>query len=200
MNICGLVVAGGTSRRMGDENKLWLELGGEALVQRAARRLGAQVDQVIINANEALGLEQYITIADAIEGGQGPLSGILSGLEYVQEYMPHITHIASVPADAPFSPNDLVRRMRDVGAASDIIIPFVDGFSQQLFALWPVSYAAALREFMMSGENRKVMSFVRSQEWRKLLLPDDFSDQFINVNNPEDWAIAQEMFDGGKFE
>lgn len=200
LNICGLVVAGGTSRRMGDENKLWLELGDEALIHRAIRRLTQQVDQVIVNANDTDGLEPFVTVRDVIDGGQGPLAGILSGLEHIRENNSNITHIASVPADAPFSPIDLVKKMQDVGAKNEIIVPFVGGFTQQLFALWPVSCASALREFMMSGENGKVMNFIRSQDWQKLILPEEADEQFINVNTPEDWARTQEVFESGKYE
>lgn len=200
INICGLVVAGGTSRRMGNENKLWLELGNEALIHRSVRRLATQVGQVIVNTNDAKGLEQYITVPDVIAGQQGPLAGILSGLEHVEEHGLDITHIASIPADAPFSPIDLVEKMQNFGSMSEIIVPFVGGFTQQLFALWPVSCAAALRDFMMSGENGKVMNFIRSQNWQKLELPDEYSDQFTNVNNLEDWGRAQGIFESGKYE
>lgn len=200
INICGLVVAGGKSRRMGNENKLWLELGDEALIHRAARRLAMQVEQVIINANDANGLKYFTTIPDVLTGGQGPLAGVLSGLEYMKENRPHITHVCSVPADAPFSPIDLVKQMRNLGFASDIIVPFVGGYTQQLFALWPVSCTAALRDFMMSGENGKVMNFIRSQGWQKLVLSDEFDEQFINVNTNQDWMRAQQIFEGGKYE
>jgi molybdopterin-guanine dinucleotide biosynthesis protein A len=199
-NICGLVVAGGASRRMGNDDKLWLKLGDEALIHRAIRRLNDHVNQVIVNANDTSGLEPYVTIPDVIEGGQGPLAGILSGLEHAQERSPHITHIASVPADAPFSPIDLVDKMQNAGSASEIIVPFVGGFSQQLFALWPISCAADLRRFLMSGENGKVMNFIRSQDWQKLELPDEFEEQFINVNTPQDWIRAKQMFESNRYE
>lgn len=200
LNICGLVVAGGTSRRMGDENKLWLELGEEALIHRAIRRLTQQVDQVVINANDTEGLEPFVTVRDVIDGGQGPLAGILSGLEHIRENNSNITHIASVPADAPFSPIDLVEKMKALGATSEIIVPFTGGYTQQLFALWPVSSAAALRKFMMSGENGKVMNFIRSQSWQKLLLSNEYDEQFINVNTAEDWVRAQGVFESGMYE
>lgn len=200
MNICGLVVAGGSSQRMDNENKLWLELDGEALLHRAIRRLAKQVDPVIVNVNDPKGLEQFTTVPDVIGGGQGPLAGVLSGLEYVHEHAPQITHIVSVPADAPFSPIDLVVKMGAIGTETEIIVPFIDGFTQQLFALWPVSCAAALRNFMMSGENGKVMNFIRSQSWRKLILPDEANEQFINVNTHQDWLHAQEVFESAKYE
>lgn len=200
INICGLVVAGGTSRRMGNKNKLWLELGDETLIHRAVRRLRGQVEYVIVNANDIEGLEQFSTVPDVITGGQGPLAGILSGFEHVQKNNSDITHIASVPADAPFSPIDLIEKMRTLGSASEIIVPFTNGYTQQLFALWPVSCAPALREFMMSGENGKVMNFIRSQRWQKLFLSDKYDEQFINVNTSEDWMDAQQVFEGGKYE
>lgn len=209
VNICGLVVGGGTSQRMGNENKLWLKLGSEALIHRAVRRLRMQVDHVIVNTNEKRGLEQYTIVSDNIatslgqgklQSQQGPLAGILSGLEYIQAHHRDKTHIAIVPADAPFSPTDLVQKMRYLVTNSEIVVPFVGGYTQQLFALWPVSCTAALREFMTNHESRKVMNFIRSQDWQKLELSDRYDEQFINVNTPQDWVRAQDVFESGRYE
>ena len=51
MKILGVVIAGGTSSRMGGREKAFIELDGVNLMERTLSRLSFQVDDVAINAN-----------------------------------------------------------------------------------------------------------------------------------------------------
>ena len=78
-NITGIILAGGEGRRMGGEDKGWLEVEGLPLIKRAIRRLEPQVSEIIISANRDL--EQLSAFGcpiatDQTEGFQGPLEGI----------------------------------------------------------------------------------------------------------------------------
>ena len=106
----GVILAGGLARRMGGGDKSLLSLGASSRVlDQVIARLGAQVDQIVLNANgdparfDEFGLP---VVADSLDGFLGPLAGVLAGLDYAAEH--GFDHIVSVAADTPFFPTNLV--------------------------------------------------------------------------------------------
>ena len=101
MNIVGLLLAGGQSRRMGGGDKALRLLGGRSLLERVIERLRPQVAALVLNANgdptrfEAFGLP---VVADSISDFAGPLAGILAGLDWAAEHRPDCRVVASVGA------------------------------------------------------------------------------------------------------
>lgn len=193
MNILGAIIAGGQSRRMAGTNKLLLELNGEYLVARAARRLSQQTDQVVINlqSNEktvaSLG---YPIVLDDQNDHLGPLAGISSVLKWVARSGIDIDYIMTVPADAPFFPADLVNNLKDAIGSNDIAIAHYGGYSQQLFGLWSVGCSDDLSDYLDNPDNRKVMTFIRSQKWVQVEIEKQDFDPFMNINTQEDWQLA----------
>lgn len=74
-DLVGVVLAGGVSRRMG-RDKATLEIGGETLVARAARKLGEVVGEVVL-ADGGRDLLRGVA-ASVVDGpGHGPAAGVL---------------------------------------------------------------------------------------------------------------------------
>ena len=84
MNIVGLLLAGGQSRRMGGGDKALRLLGGRSLLERVIERMRPQTAALVLNANgdparfAGFGLP---VVADSIPDFAGPLAGILAGLQ-----------------------------------------------------------------------------------------------------------------------
>lgn len=203
--ILGVLLAGGLSRRMEGREKSLLALAGKPLVGHAVDRLAPQVDEAVLNANgdparfALLGLP---VIADTIAGFAGPLAGILAGMQWAREMRPHITHLASVAADTPFFPADLVARLAAAAPAPDaIVLARSAGNRHPVFGLWPVALAGPLQKFMDSGANPKIMAFVQTTGHAFADFPvagdTPADDPFFNVNTPQDFALA-EQHAGGK--
>jgi len=200
MNVIGAVIAGGLSRRMGEQDKLWLELNGEPLIARAARRLAQQTGDVILNVNQpddrldALGLP---VAPDSNADYQGPLAGIAAALGWTVENRPDVTHLAACSVDSPFFPDDLVARLREAGenAPGEIAIAFCEDYPQPVFGLWPVDCLSALTRFLDETGNLKVMAFVRSQPWRRVDFPAGDPPAFFNINAPDDHAEALRLME-----
>lgn len=204
MEICGLVVAGGQSRRMNGQNKLFLPLGGVPLVARAAYRLAPQVSHLAINmparSQQTAGWpSEFDIIPDNTDTPKGPLGGILAGLRWVMAHQKHLRYTATVPADAPFFPKNLVSTLHK-DQTDAIIVPEISGSTQQLFALWPVSCYAALETFLQNPDNRKVMHFIQSQPHRIISCDQFDTDAFLNINQPDDFARAQDIYASGRYE
>lgn len=194
-SILGAIIAGGLSRRMGGSDKLWIELAGEPLIVRAARRLAGQTGGVILNANrhderlEGLG---YPVVPDLEQDFQGPLAGLLAALHWARVHAPEVTHLVTAPADSPFFPFNLAERLiaSVEGYTDDIAIAFCEGRPQPVFGLWPVSCLSALEQFLADAGSLKVMDFVRSRGGRRVNFEPGEPPAFFNINTPEDYETA----------
>ena len=198
----GLVLAGGLSRRMG-ENKVLLPFGASRLVDHVAQRLAAQAASVAINANEPLPeLDSYALIADDIIGHAGPLAGVAAGLAARNKGEPTSSHLLTVAADTPFFPADLAERLASALDGSDDIAVAAgqDGAWHPVFALWPAGMEDDLRNWLRNPENRRLKAFIQRHPHRVVPFPliragEGWIDPFFNINTPEDYRRALALRD-----
>ncbi|TCH96806.1 molybdenum cofactor guanylyltransferase MobA [Roseococcus sp. SYP-B2431] len=179
---CGVILAGGLSRRMGGGDKPLRELGGRPMLARVIERLAPQCAELAINANgdparfAGFGLPVW---PDTLPGHPGPLAGILAALESSP-----LPWVATVTGDAPFLPPDLVERLHASGAA--LACAASAGRVHPPVGLWPRRLAGELRAAILDGERRvgawAARHGVATVEWE--------GDPFFNVNTPEELAEA----------
>jgi molybdopterin-guanine dinucleotide biosynthesis protein A len=183
--LIGVILAGGQGSRMGGADKALLTLGGETLLARAERRLGAQVAEVVVSANgppRRLGTGVPV-LADPVSGFVGPLGGVLAGLGFAQAR--GADGIVTVAVDTPFFPDDLVARL---GAVDGLAVAEAGGRWQGTFALWPLGTRESVAAALARGE-RKVRAVAEALG----AVPVDFDspDAFFNINTPGDLAEAE---------
>ncbi len=85
------------------------------MLAHVIERLRPQVGRMVINANgdpARFATFRLPVVPDTIQGFVGPLAGVLAGLRWSASHTPEATHVASVSADAPFLPEDLVEKLR----------------------------------------------------------------------------------------
>lgn len=196
--VVGVLLAGGQSRRMGGGDKYFLDLQGESILNRVIKKAQTQVDHLIINANgDPARFDDYKlpVVCDSIEGHQGPLAGILTGMEWASENMPEVEWIVTFPTDAPFFPDDLVARLLETvkDGQFDMACAKSDGRAHPVFAIWPVKLKQDLHHALGIEEIRKIDLWTS----RYRIAHVDFSvepiDPFFNINRPEDLDAAQNM-------
>lgn len=197
MTVVGVLLAGGRSERMGEDKSL-IDLGGKTLIARAADRLRPQVDKLIINANgdaaryAALRLP---VVADDSGAYEGPLAGILAGLEWTQANAPAAPWIATIPTDTPFVPLNLVSLLRSGSHDPNVIrLAQSNGRLHQVIGLWPVGLRETLASWLASERSRAVRDFLASVPHIAV----DFDTRaglqpFFNINTPQDLAAARDM-------
>jgi molybdopterin-guanine dinucleotide biosynthesis protein A len=184
--IFGVILAGGEGRRMGGADKALLVLAGESLLSRAVARLEPQVERLAISANgdparfAGFGLT---VLPDARR--QGPLSGLLAGLNWAAAG--GADALVTAPVDCPFLPPDLVPRLWLAGAGG-VALAESGGALHPTFGLWPVGLAAPLAAFLASGAKASVRDFAQAHGMSAASFPDDGS--FENLNTPADLARA----------
>ncbi len=157
--ILGVILAGGRSRRFGGGDKALADLDGHPILAHVIDRFRPQVDRLALNINgdagrfAAFGVE---TIADRESPELGPLSGLLAAMDWASEHAPGATVIATVSADVPFLPADLISRL-DGARAGGVAIAASNGRRHPTIGLWP----SRARDAVADALSRRALSVDR---------------------------------------
>ncbi len=203
MNVVGLLLAGGQSRRMGGGDKSLRMLGGISLLERVISRLQPQVGAMVINANgdptrfAGFGLP---VMADSVPDFAGPLAGVLAGLDWTAANRTGCEFVASVATDAPFLPYDLVARLIQGAeeAGADLVCAASGRRAHPVFGLWPVRLREDLRHAVVVEGVRKVDAWTGRYKLETVAFSDRPVDPFFNANNPDDLTTAAAMIAAGQ--
>ncbi|MBE0507213.1 MAG: molybdenum cofactor guanylyltransferase [Marinospirillum sp.] len=180
--ICGVILAGGEGRRMGGQDKGWVDYQGQPLIQHVIQRLQPQLPDLLINANRNLTDYQtlgYPVVSDIEQGFHGPLMGILTGLKASsQEWT------LFVPCDGPFLPEKLAERLYQAAItnACDIAVASDGEWLQPVVVLIRSQLATQLEQAMLSGE-RKPDRWYASRGMTQVVFD---ADSLRNFNKPDE--------------
>ena len=201
IDIPGIILAGGLSRRMGGGDKGLLMLGKTTIIERVIDKISPQVGSLAININgDSSRFPDYKLpiIPDSIKGYLGPLSGILAGMEWA--FKNGNRYIATVAADTPFLPDDLIKRLHamvksknlNIGIAASRILSGDDVFIHPTFGIWEVALKDDLRD-ALANDTRKIMFWVKKfkLDYYYFDTSDKLSDPFFNINTPDDLEEAK---------
>ncbi|XWY21063.1 molybdenum cofactor guanylyltransferase MobA [Bisgaard Taxon 45] len=149
-----VILAGGQARRMGGVDKGLQLFRDKPLFEHVYHRLQPQITDIAINANR----NQHIyaqsglpVFSDELAGFQGPLSGILTGLQRAQS-----DFVLFVPCDSPFFPIDLFSKLKQAVISQHALLAYAhDGEREHpTFCLVSTTLAPALADYLASGERR----------------------------------------------
>jgi len=197
-NICGVLLAGGLSRRMGGGDKCLRLLAGRPILAHVLDRVRPQVGTLLLNAHgDATRFAEFDlpVAADVVEGHAGPLAGILTGMEWAVAHTPECAWLVSFATDAPFLPDDLVARLFEAIEleGTEIARAASNGRSHPVFALWPVALAGELRQALAGEDIRKIDAFTARYRLATVEFAAKPHDPFFNANRPEDLAAAERL-------
>lgn len=184
MRIFGVILAGGTGRRMGGADKALLPLRGQPLLAHVQARFEPQVERLAVSANgdpARLAFSGLPVLPDA--QSKGPLSGVLAALDWAEG----ADAVVSVSVDTPFLPGDLVPQLWLAGDGG-LAVAQSAGRLHPTCALWPRSLRDGLRTYLAAGQ-AKVMGFCDGAAVADF--PVRGIDSFLNLNTPEDLALAE---------
>ena len=201
IDIPGIILAGGLSRRMGGGDKGLLMLGKTTIIERVIDKISPQVGSLAININgDSSRFPDYKLpiIQDGIKGYLGPLSGILAGMEWA--FKNGNRYVATVAADTPFLPDDLIKRLHamvksknlNIGIAASRILSGDDVFIHPTFGIWEVALKDDLRD-ALANDTRKIMFWAKKfkLDYYYFDTSDKLSDPFFNINTPDDLEEAK---------
>lgn len=138
-----VVVAGGYSRRFGDEEKALAVIDDTPLLRRVVRSVEAYVDELVINCRcdqqsdfakifDEITLDLELRFATDPVPDRGPVAGMANGLQETNS--PHVLILA---CDLPFLEESIIRRIFETAAGTNrTAVPMVDDRSQPLCAVY----------------------------------------------------------------
>jgi len=184
--ISGVILAGGLGRRMGGGDKGLRELGGRPMVAWVIERLAAQVDELLINANQ--NPERYAAFGrpvfpDQISGFAGPLAGLHAALEAARHPL-----VATAPCDSPFLPDGLVARLYAglLATGADLAVARTFDQAHPVFCLCKRQLQPHLAAFLNSGQRQFALWYATVNTVEVAF--DDVAPAFANINTPDELA------------
>lgn len=189
--LTGIVLAGGRSRRMG-QDKASLVFDGITLLQRCVDRVAPAVDELVLVGAPGRPLPAVTSdlpvrlVEDPIEG-EGPLMGIAVGLAEA------IAPVAVVVAvDMPLLEPELLRLLASrVDETHRWVIPIADGRPQPLCSAFATDALDVVRSHFEAGDRAPMAVAtdldayrMQAEEWGAV---DAQGRSFLNVNTPEEF-------------
>ena len=193
--VTGVILAGGKSRRMG-ENKALLQLGGDSLIGHVIRRMRLVTDELILITNSPAAYTHLdLPMHEDIVLNTGALGGIYTGLTYASHDV-----VLCVACDSPFLEPKLLTYLISVLGTCDAAMPYTTRRAETQITLQTLCAAYSKRCLpiiagMLEASELRVHAL---QEWAniKCIPPDVWqaSDpegmSFFNINTPEDFDRA----------
>ena len=196
-NILGAILAGGQSRRMG-EDKLFLELNNKKLIEHTIDKVKKYLKQVIIitNQNNEFFLKNnLITVKDCIEGQLGPLVGILTAMKWAKENMIECSWVATFPCDTPFFPESIIKSFIEESEKKESLLLCASshGRKHNIFGLWSLDLYDRLENDLVNKNIRKVQEWTEKNKIKNLEFKFKDYDPFFNINTEEDLKFAKKL-------
>lgn len=193
MNVGGIVLCGGQSKRMG-QPKAWLPFGGETMLARVVRLLSEAVSPIVVVAapeQEVPPIPSEIVIVRDEEKGRGPLQGLAAGLTALRGKA-EAAYLSS--CDVPFLKPALVRRLIDLLGDHSICVPRVGEYHHPLAAVYRLEVAETVRTLLAEDRLRPFFLFeavsTRVVEAAELAEVDPTFQTLRNLNSPEEYEAA----------
>jgi len=188
----GVILAGGRSRRMG-ENKAEMMLRGEPLLTRVAHRLSSVVDDLLVIGPQSLAsLAPHARVVEDALPAMGPLGGLYTALIATTS-----AHIFLVACDMPFIRPGLVRAMlafAETRCDAEVVALEANGRVQPLHAVYARGCLPAVERLLQASDHSlhsllaQLAVVAIDAETVRREDPDGLSA--FNVNTPEDWRQA----------
>ena len=188
--ITGVILAGGKSKRMGQDKAL-LPLAGKSMIEIVIDRMASLFNSVKIIAGRT---ERYTdfgvpVLKDAIPDF-GPLGGIFTALKETGAEFSFI-----VGCDMPFINMELVWTICEKRAGTDLVVPKIKGFFEPLFGIYAKTCLPAI-EKLISEKNPRIYDFydqvntyfVSSEEVEEC---DPEGLSFVNINTYDEYEMVR---------
>jgi molybdopterin-guanine dinucleotide biosynthesis protein A len=181
----GVILSGGKNTRMG-ENKAFLRVGGERLIDRTVRLFRRIFQEVIIVTTSPLDyIDQEAIIVTDILPEKGALGGLYTGLFYATD-----EYIFLAACDMPFLNMAFMEYMVPQATGYDIVVPAPPDGLQPLHAIYARRCLPAIR-VRLDRNRLQIKGFYPGHHLLKISpeVLDAFDPEgrmFLNVNTPEE--------------
>jgi len=181
LEITGVVLAGGESRRMG-KNKALLEIEGRSLIERSLDVLNKVCREVLISSKDSeiydgLGCP---VILDRIKD-KGPLGGLYSVLPAAK-----YDYVFIAACDMPFLNEEVIRFLYREIENYDAVVPQALEVLHPLHAYYHKRIVELVEQNILK-ERLKIREILKLCRTKYVRLGEEYARAFINLNTPQDW-------------
>jgi len=194
IDVTGVLLAGGNSRRMG-EDKRYLVVGEQTLLERGLAVLRSIFQEVlVVIAQDSLPLNVDARVVRDLVPDCGSLGGLYTG--FTQATTPYIFVIA---CDMPFLDPAVITQFTSRRASADIVMAKLAARLHPMHALYGKGCLPVVDQ-MIQARQLKIQGMVSHSSLRvqyvteaDLLTIDPSGRSFHNVNTPADLEVARSL-------
>ena len=192
-NILGVVLAGGKSKRFG-EDKSKVKLNGKILLEHTLDKIKSKFNTIVIVSNSRI-VKDYIVIKDCIDGQLGPLVGVLSAMKWIKENNYSEEWVITFPCDTPFFNISIIDKFVEVSKLNDSLLYFVKSKKKRhnIFGLWSLKLIKILEKDIIEHKHRKVEEWANKIGVKTINISYKEIDPFFNINTKEDLMEAEKI-------
>lgn len=185
--LSAVILAGGQGSRMGGVDKGLVGFRDQPMITHTVNLVRPFVGELIISCNRNEPEYQQladITVADPVEGFQGPLMGILAGLQNAAG-----ESLLVLPCDTPLLNAEVLNRLTSVAGENPeaIVVLAEAGRLHPLHAVIPVALVSDLEQWLEGGQ-RAVQRWMRNHPMVEVDVT-DLSEQLSNLNTLEELRL-----------
>ena len=193
-NILGVILAGGKSRRFG-EDKSKIKLGNKTLLEHVIDKVEKEFSELLIisnNQNYKFTSKRIFLVQDFIKGQLGPLIGVLSAMKWVELNNKNYKWIATFPCDTPFFDIKIIEYLKIKSFETKKKLVFLKSEEKRhnIFGLWSLDLKAIL-ENDINNNIRKVEIWADKIGSDIINIEKGKFDSFLNINTKDDLEIAK---------
>ncbi len=192
--ISAVVLAGGESRRLG-QDKCMLLVEGQSLLDRTLGLLASLAGDLVVVSNDprrTVDLPFPVRLVPDRQPGVGALMGLYSGLHAARH-----DRAVAVACDMPFLSLPLLRHMVSLSVDYDVVLPRLGDLVEPLHAVYGKGCLGPMERQLSRGRRRIVSFFddvrVCYVEQAEVDRYDPRNLSFLNVNTPDDWQRVQAL-------
>lgn len=180
-----LILCGGSSRRMGGQDKGIKDVHGKPMIKHLTDQFSSLFSDIVISCNRHI--DEYAKLGFKLvqdpDEDMGPLGGILAATNTCTN-----DYLATVPCDTPFISAPVYDRLIEAAKSSRLpVVVANDGNRQQMlhavFNLRDFDLKQSLETFLTT--DKAVKNWYPAIGIREINCS-DFAEQFININSMQD--------------
>jgi len=196
-NILAVVLAGGQSKRFG-EDKNQAKLGNLTLLEHVLAKVTKKFEKILIISNQNLNLKMLNSITiipDCIQGNLGPLVGVLTAMKWIKKNNKQYQWIATFPSDTPFFDTSIIEKYKSRINLNESLLYFVRSNQKRhnIFGLWSVKLMDTLENDLINNNFRKVEEWADKIGVETINVKIDKFDPFFNINTKTDLEEAEKI-------
>ena len=196
-NILAVVLAGGQSKRFG-EDKNQAKLGNLTLLEHVLAKVTKKFEKILIISNQNLNLKMLNSITiipDCIQGNLGPLVGVLTAMKWIKKNNKQYQWIATFPSDTPFFDTSIIEKYKSRINLNESLLYFVRSNQKRhnIFGLWSVKLMDILENDLINNNFRKVEEWANKIGVETINVKIDKFDPFFNINTKTDLKEAEKI-------